>query len=89
MKSISTVIAVFLGALTALSLNACSTTSFYASNTGAQIGCPEQEVQVGEIHSSIRTQSWEASCRGKKFYCNSTSSMGMGSNQINCKQSLE
>ena len=70
-----------------LMLPACAT-GFYRSASSGQMGCPEDEVDVGSVSSSLRSQNWEATCRGHKFYCTSVSSMGFGSNQVSCKEEL-
>jgi hypothetical protein len=64
-------------------------TGFYKSSSSGQIGCPEDQIEISDVSSQLRGQTWIATCKGRRFYCNSTSSGGMGSNQITCKEELK
>lgn len=74
--------------LSVLLLGGCAT-SFYKAASSGQIGCPEEGIEITDVSHTLTTNSWVATCKGKRFYCNSVSSSGMGSNQTNCKQALE
>ncbi len=74
--------------LALVSMSACAT-GFYKSSSSGQIGCPEDQIEISDVSSGLRGQTWVATCKSKRFYCNSTSSGGMGSNQITCKEELK
>lgn len=37
--------------------------------TSGIIGCPPDEIQVSNEQTQFQTITWQASCRGKSFYC--------------------
>jgi hypothetical protein len=73
----------------AILATACSSAGFYKSSSSGQIGCPEDQIEISDVSSQLRGQTWIAACKGRRFYCNSTSSSGFGSNQITCKEELK
>lgn len=73
--------------LVCVSLMGCAT-SFYKDASAGQIGCDPEAIEIGDVRSSLRTQTWPASCHGHKFMCSSVSSGGMGSNQVTCKPAI-
>jgi hypothetical protein len=64
-------------------------TGFYKSSSSGQIGCSQDQIEISNVSSQLRGQTWVATCKGRRFYCNSTSSSGFGSNQITCKEELK
>lgn len=66
----------------------CGCSVNLARVTSAQIGCPENEIQISEdSKSTFSGRNWIATCRGKIFYCGAMPTGGKNSS-LTCTPEL-
>ena len=51
--------------------------------TAGEIGCPEDEITIVEEDVGMITATWTATCRGKTYYCSSTTET------VSCKEAVD
>lgn len=74
---------VFFGAVT----TGCSVNYERASMSSGLIGCPPSDLKIEGGEIGWQTDTWTASCNGKKFYCTYRSSYSLD-NDVQCKEAL-
>jgi hypothetical protein len=70
--------------LATLSLGGCVAQMQQLS--AGQVGCPPDEVQVSDDQMHFNSRTWQASCRGKSFFCTSAGGGQYSSPQTSCAE---
>lgn len=68
-------------------LSACATTEHFKNLSAGYVGCPKDELTVSEPLTLGGTASWEATCRGRKFYCSAVANKS--GSAVACKEELK
>lgn len=70
-----------------VSVSGCSVDYARASMTSGLIGCSPSDLRIEEGEIGWQTDTWTASCGGKKFYCTYLSSYSLNNN-VQCKEAI-
>lgn len=62
---------------------------WYKQQSSGQIGCPEDQIEVSNVDQGMTTKTWVATCKGKKFYCSSSSTGLAGGHTAACKEEMK
>lgn len=67
-------------------ITGCSTQGDFKKASSGSIGCSPDKIEISNLSTawSFSGRTWEATCNGKRYFCNSIPGGQYGGGQIKC-----